>query len=322
MRWSSPSPGSPSPLRRSGGLRRRDLRLRRPVGGQRALRYRGRQPRRRLRLGDGPGREVRRVGPPHHHVRPGGTSTASRCTATRSTPRTRGTTIIPGGTTAGSISSRRGARSSGSGTVPRTRSTTPGVLGPIRRAASGSPTAYNERVRSFWPNGTASVVLGTGEGSDLYHPWDVAVNATGYIFVTAPAFDNLGHACWLTVYRPNGSVAAGWGRNGTAPGELDWPHGITVDAAGNVFVADTGTTGSRSSGPTAPSWPPSAGIATRPSSAKVVSATPSASPWTPRARSSSRTAAVRLSSGSGNPSSSPAAPASRHRAEATASTTT
>ena len=98
----------------------------------------------------------------------------------------------------------------------------------------------NNRVRSFWPNGTASVVLGSGQNADLYRPWDVAVNTTGYIFVTAFVYDDtIKDGYWLHVYRPNGSVAARWGRNGTAPGELGWPHGIAVDAGGNVFVADT-----------------------------------------------------------------------------------
>ncbi len=37
---------------------------------------------------------------------------------------------------------------------------------------------------------------------------------------------------------PDGKVIKTWGKKGTGPGEFNEPHGIALDSAGRVFVAD------------------------------------------------------------------------------------
>ena len=56
-------------------------------------------------------------------------------------------------------------------------------------------------------------------------------------------------------FTSDGAFITKWGSDGSGNGQFDRPLGIATDAAGNVYVADTGTTASRSSPPTAPLSP-------------------------------------------------------------------
>ena len=51
----------------------------------------------------------------------------------------------------------------------------------------------------------------------------------------------------------DGTFLAKWGSFGTGDGQFNSPADVATDAAGNVYVADPATTGSRSSTPPAPS---------------------------------------------------------------------
>jgi streptogramin lyase len=42
----------------------------------------------------------------------------------------------------------------------------------------------------------------------------------------------------VQVFDRDGRLLARWGREGSGPGELRWPHGIAIDGQGRVYVAD------------------------------------------------------------------------------------
>jgi DNA-binding beta-propeller fold protein YncE len=39
-------------------------------------------------------------------------------------------------------------------------------------------------------------------------------------------------------FSPKGKYLKAWGKKGSGPGEFDTPHGIAIDAKGNVYVAE------------------------------------------------------------------------------------
>ena len=75
-------------------------------------------------------------------------------------------------------------------------------------------------------------------GDDATHfalPTDVAVLPDGSFYVS----DGYGNAR-VARFDPSGRFAGEFGARGAGPGQLDLPHGIAVDAAGHVYVADRG----------------------------------------------------------------------------------
>ncbi|XP_068689026.1 tripartite motif-containing protein 2-like [Montipora foliosa] len=63
------------------------------------------------------------------------------------------------------------------------------------------------------------------------HPRGVAVNSKDEIAVTS------NHK--VQIFNSKGNFVRSFGRSGRNPGELNYPHGIAFDKAGNVLVADT-----------------------------------------------------------------------------------
>lgn len=106
-------------------------------------------------------------------------------------------------------------------------------------------------VRKFTPDGTLLMTLGTSgipsdtgatsidfrtirhAGAPFYFPTNVALSATGEIYVT----DGYGNAR-VHKFSPDGQLLCSWGEPGTGPGQFRVPHGIAVDRHGTVFVAD------------------------------------------------------------------------------------
>jgi DNA-binding beta-propeller fold protein YncE len=96
-------------------------------------------------------------------------------------------------------------------------------------------------VMKFSPDGKLLMTLGkpgvAGDGPDTFNaPSDILVAPNGTIFVAD------GHGgdtnARIVKLSKDGTFIKAWGRKGTAPGEFDSPHGLAMDSAGRLFVAD------------------------------------------------------------------------------------
>jgi sugar lactone lactonase YvrE len=105
------------------------------------------------------------------------------------------------------------------------------------RAAGG----IGQTVIKFSPKGDVLMTLGrpgvAGNGADTFNaPSDVVVAPNGDIFVAD------GHGgdtnARIVKFDKNGKFIKAWGQKGSGPGELNEPHGIAMDSAGRIFVAD------------------------------------------------------------------------------------
>jgi DNA-binding beta-propeller fold protein YncE len=100
-------------------------------------------------------------------------------------------------------------------------------------------------VVQFAPDGRVLRTLGkpgiAGTGPDEFNsPSDVLVAPNGDIFVAD------GHGDFpvpktsdrIVKYSKDGKFIKAWGRHGSGQGEFDVPHGLAMDSAGRLFVAD------------------------------------------------------------------------------------
>lgn len=95
-----------------------------------------------------------------------------------------------------------------------------------------------QQVFKFAPNGRLLLTLGERgvAGADSAHfnlPTDVAVRPDGGFYVS----DGYRNTRVLR-FDAHGRFLAQWGKPGKGPGEFDLPHGIALDRAGRVYVAD------------------------------------------------------------------------------------
>jgi DNA-binding beta-propeller fold protein YncE len=86
--------------------------------------------------------------------------------------------------------------------------------------------------------------LGIPDRADIYDserkfvPTDVAVAPNGDIYVT----DGYGQS-WIHQYTGNGEYIRSWGGRGSEPGQMQCPHGISIDLRNSepeIYVADRG----------------------------------------------------------------------------------
>jgi DNA-binding beta-propeller fold protein YncE len=98
--------------------------------------------------------------------------------------------------------------------------------------------------RLLWTLGTSGCPSQTGAisidfrtiqcaGPPFHFPTNVALSLSGEIYVT----DGYGNAR-VHRFTADGRLLSSWGEPGDRPGQFRVPHGIAVDRAGNVFVAD------------------------------------------------------------------------------------
>ena len=112
----------------------------------------------------------------------------------------------------------------------------------------------NHRVRKMSPDGTITTVAGTGTGgfggdggaagaAQLNHPFGLALDAAGNLYIA----DMQNHR--VRQVRPDGSITTaagsatpGFGGDGGAPSsaQLNYPTGVAVDTAGNLYIAEHG----------------------------------------------------------------------------------
>ncbi len=96
-------------------------------------------------------------------------------------------------------------------------------------------------VVKFSPDGKVLMTLGkpgvAGDGQDTFNaPSDVLVAPNGDIFVGD------GHGgktnARIVKFSHDGKFIKAWGTKGTGQGEFSYPHGLAMDSAGRLFVAD------------------------------------------------------------------------------------
>ncbi|NNJ25617.1 ATP-binding cassette domain-containing protein [Alienimonas chondri] len=93
--------------------------------------------------------------------------------------------------------------------------------------------AFGDRIARFTDQGEYRGVLGGDDAVALHSPYDLARAADGTLWV--PEY----HGGRVTALRPDGTLIGRWSRDEKA-GALLTPWGLDVDAAGRVWVADTG----------------------------------------------------------------------------------
>lgn len=80
-----------------------------------------------------------------------------------------------------------------------------------------------------------TVGSGTGESTEI--GYDLALDASGAVYVTEPHPFSDG-SDRVQKFSPSGELLATWGGSGTGPGQFHQPTGVTVDNKGDVFVVD------------------------------------------------------------------------------------
>ena len=96
-------------------------------------------------------------------------------------------------------------------------------------------------VMKLSPEGKVLLTLGTpgvtgADGSHFNAPSDVLIAPNGDIFVA----DGHGEKtnARIVKFDKTGKFIKAWGKEGTATGEFNEPHGLAMDSAGRLFVAD------------------------------------------------------------------------------------
>ena len=112
----------------------------------------------------------------------------------------------------------------------------------VTRVWQGVDSCQMEVVTEFCPPSACG--FGCGGEVMVYAEW--AVYCTDTVLYTGLCH---GSGAWSSYHEsqlpPSGagvgySKTATWGSRGSLPGQLEYPRGIALDAAGNVYVADTG----------------------------------------------------------------------------------
>jgi len=101
---------------------------------------------------------------------------------------------------------------------------------------------FHYHVTKLDPNGNVLQDWGAqGSADGLFNaPGDLFCDPVGNVYVVEqvfPPFQPSNHR--VQKFTNNGDFLSAWGGLGSSPGQFNDPHGVTVDLAGNIYVADT-----------------------------------------------------------------------------------
>jgi DNA-binding beta-propeller fold protein YncE len=93
-------------------------------------------------------------------------------------------------------------------------------------------------VLKFNPQGRVQMVIGRGEGKDdtkdaFNRPTGIAFASNGDMFVSDGYVNSR-----VVKFNRDGEYLTHWGRKGTADGEFNLVHDVTLDSSGRVYIAD------------------------------------------------------------------------------------
>jgi len=100
-------------------------------------------------------------------------------------------------------------------------------------------TASPNEVQRFDPDGKPTMTYGApGSGPGEFHEQAglMSVDGAGRLFVTQGP--QRGDQPAVLVFGPDGGYLTGWGPVGSSDGQVAFPTGVLVDAAGDVYVGD------------------------------------------------------------------------------------
>ena len=134
---------------------------------------------------------------------------------------------------------------------------------PFGVAVDGSGSVYvadvgNDRIREISPAGvvttlagsTMGFVDGTGAAAEFNHPYGVAVDSSGVVYVADTGNDRIRKISPAGVVTTLAGGAEGFADGTGSAAEFDHPYGVAVDANGEVYVADTSNNRIRKISPT------------------------------------------------------------------------
>lgn len=115
-----------------------------------------------------------------------------------------------------------------------------GVCG-LAMDASGNlyvADANNNRIRKVTPAGVVTTFAGDGTTAVVSRPWAVAIDASGNLYVSDMYNNRI-----LKITQAGVITTLAGGTPGNKDGQgtdakFAWPKGLTIDASGNIFVAD------------------------------------------------------------------------------------
>ena len=102
--------------------------------------------------------------------------------------------------------------------------------------------AGNHRIQKLSSSGqplTQWHTIGSGIGERTQTGFDLALNASGNLYVSEPHPYGAGSER-IEEFSAAGTPLAHWGESGAGPGQFNKPFCLTLDRKGNVFVVDSG----------------------------------------------------------------------------------